>query len=292
LGRYDQSLSLYLRALDFRRGSDDKRGVAIESYSIGTIFDYQSRYGAAVKSKEEALRAFRDLKQRDMWLGEILSGYGNSLSLSGRMDNAVRSLDEAMNVAKELKDQALIAQTTLFQANRLYYSGDFKGASGLAEQAAQAASNTSDPSLVLLARAATATTAVAEPPSRIVASKLAGFVREADRLGLKSLAFDCAILRAETLLKLGDRATARQEADRALGKAETLGLRLPLAKAHYVRAEVLRLGGDAKARAEYAVALRLLEEIKGEDGNQDVLKRADLGAIYAECAQWSKAAPQ
>ena len=29
----------------------DKRGAAIESYSIGTIFDAQGRYGAAVKVK-------------------------------------------------------------------------------------------------------------------------------------------------------------------------------------------------------------------------------------------------
>ena len=33
----------------------------------------RSRVMAAVKSKQEALGAFRDLKQKDMWLGEILS---------------------------------------------------------------------------------------------------------------------------------------------------------------------------------------------------------------------------
>ena len=54
-GRFDQALARYLRALDLRRGAGDRRGAAIESYSIGTIFDYQGRYGAAVKSKEEAL---------------------------------------------------------------------------------------------------------------------------------------------------------------------------------------------------------------------------------------------
>ena len=81
MGRYDQALAQYLRALELRRNAGDKRGAAIESYSMGTIFDYQGRYGAAIKSKEEAIQTFRDLKQRDMWLGEILSGYGNSLSL-------------------------------------------------------------------------------------------------------------------------------------------------------------------------------------------------------------------
>ena len=71
MGRYDQALTRYLRALELRRSDGDKRGAAIESYSIGTIFDYQGRYGAAVKSKEEALKAFRELKQRDFWLARF-----------------------------------------------------------------------------------------------------------------------------------------------------------------------------------------------------------------------------
>jgi tetratricopeptide (TPR) repeat protein len=237
-----------------------------------------------------ALQVFRDLKQRDMWLGEILGGYGNSLSLSGRFDDATKSFDEAMTVARELRNQSLIAQTTMFQANRLYYRGDIKGASGLAELASQAASPASDPSLALLIQTVVATTAAAEQPSRAIATRLTGLAQEAERLGLNVLALDCAILRTGILLKLGDRATARDEADRALAKAETLGIRLPLARAHHARAEVRRLGGDAKAPEEYAVALRLLDEIREEDGNQNVIKRADLGAIYADCVRWSKPA--
>jgi tetratricopeptide (TPR) repeat protein len=159
MGRYDQSLSRYVRALELRRSAGDKRGAAIESYSIGTIFDYQSRYGAAIKSKEEALQAFRDLKQRDSWLGEILSGYGNSLSLSGRIEDAAKNLEEALRVAGELQNPSLTAQTVRFQANRLTYSGDIKGANRLAEQASQAAARASDRSLALLAQANVAMTA-------------------------------------------------------------------------------------------------------------------------------------
>ena len=287
---HDQALSRYVRALDLYRSAGDRRGAAIESYSIGTVFDYQARYGAAIKSKETALLAFRELKQRGMWLGEILGGYGDSLSLSGRMDDATKILDEAMTVARGLKNQSLIARASLFASNRRYYSGDVQGAGTLADQAAQAASRASDRGLALLTQTAEAATSLAESPNRAVAVKLAGLAQEADRMGMKALALDCAILRTQTLLKLGDRATARQEADRALAAAETFGTRLPLAKAHYLRAEVLRLGGDAKAPGEYAAALKLLEDIKGEDGNQNVLKRADLGPMHAECVRWSKGA--
>src|SRR4029453_13472298 len=84
MGRYDQALPRYHRALELRRGAGDKRGVAIESYGIGTIFDAQGRYGAAAKSKDEALQAYSDLKQRDVWLAELLRRAGSTLSLAGR----------------------------------------------------------------------------------------------------------------------------------------------------------------------------------------------------------------
>jgi tetratricopeptide (TPR) repeat protein len=290
MGRYDESLNDYLAALELRRTSGDRRGVAIESYSIGTIFDYQGRYGAAVKSKQEALATFRELKQREMWLAEILSGYGNSLSLSGRTDDAARSLDEAMTIAREIQNPSQIAQATLFESNRFYYSGDSKAAVRLAEQASEAAAKASDRALGLSARAAVAITSSSTQPSRALAAQLSTIAQEADAQGLQYLSLQCSLQRAETLLKLGDRSAARQEVDRSLAKAEAFGFRLLLAKARYLRASLLRLGGDADSPREYAAALRVLEEMKGEEGNQDVLKRADLNAMHEDCVKYSKAA--
>jgi eukaryotic-like serine/threonine-protein kinase len=289
MGRYEQALPRYLRALELRRTAGDKRTAAIESYGIGMIFDYQGRYGAAVKSKEEALRTFRDLKQHDVWLGEILGGYGSSLSLAGRTKDAEASLDEALKLADELKNPNLIAQTMRFQADRLYYAADVKAASQLAEQAAQAATRGSDRSLTLLAQANVAMIASAAQPTRALAAKLATLSQDADKLGLKSLSVESAIQRADALLRLGETADARQEVERSLAKAEELGLRVPLAKAHYLRATVLRGAGDAEARREYAAALRLLEDIKGEDGAQNVLTRWDLQSMHADCVERSKA---
>ena len=82
---------------------------------------------------------------------------------------------------------------------------------------------------------------------------------------------------------------AREEVDRTLAKAETMGFRLPQAKAHYLRGELLRAASDPDARREYGLALRILNEIRNEDGSHDVLKRSDLGVIYAESERWSKA---
>ena len=111
MGRYDQALKRYLRALELRRQDGDRRDagdrVVQHRRRSSTIRDATARRR---KSKEEALKAFRELKQRDFWFGEILSGHGYSLALSGRLENAEKSLEEALAVARELKNTGLIAQ--------------------------------------------------------------------------------------------------------------------------------------------------------------------------------------
>ena len=80
---------------------------------------------------------------------------------------------------------------------------------------------------------------------------------------------------------------ARQEIDRAVARAEPLGSRLLTARVHFQRAEVI---SAAEARKEYALVLRLLNEIKSEDGGQSVMKRADVSAMYADSERLSKGA--
>ena len=111
LGSYDQALQQYVRALDLRRSLHDKRSAAIESSSMGILFGYQGRYGAALSSQEDALKVFRDLQERTVWTVEILSAYGNALAEVGRSDDAQKALDEALALARELKDQAHVAST-------------------------------------------------------------------------------------------------------------------------------------------------------------------------------------
>jgi tetratricopeptide (TPR) repeat protein len=290
MGRYDESLKSYARALQFRRDGSDKRGAAIESYSMGTIFDYMGRYGAAVKAKEDALQAFRDLKlSGNMWLGEFLSGLGNSLTLSGRLDEAPKDLDEASSVATEIKNASLLAQTARFKADRLYLAGDGKGAVAAAAEAQKAASQAQDKSMVFMAKVSAALAdSIASPATIALAVRFDALAAEADSLGLKAVSVECLLHRAEALLASGDRAGARAQADRVIAKAETANFRLSLAKARYVKAETLRQAKDPAAQAEYQMALRLFNDIKAEDGNANILKRADVGRIYDECVKWSK----
>ena len=191
-------------------------------------------------------------------------------------------MDEALGVARALQNPVLIAQTLRFQTARLFYAGDDKGAIPLADQATEAASKASDKSLQLAAQVMAATTTAAGQPTQALAARLAKLSQDADAIGLPSMAVECTVARAGVLLKLGDRDGSRREADRALARAETLGFRVLAAKAHYLRAETLRSAGDADAKREYGLAVRLLNDLSREDGNQNVLKRADLSAIYAD----------
>jgi serine/threonine protein kinase/Tfp pilus assembly protein PilF len=287
MGQYDKALQQYVSALDLRRKSGDKRNAALASYGIGTIFDYQGKYGSATKSKEEAVKSFRALNQRDIWLAELLSGYAHSLSLSGRMSDAAPPLDEAAKLATDLKNANLIAQTLRLQANRWYYAGDLARALAMSKQVVQAASSASDQSLVLLANAEMAMIAGAAEPTRAIASRLATLSQDADTRGLKSLSVECSVRRAETLLALGDRTEALREADRAIGRADVLGLKVLLARAHYVKASVLRANADPSARREFTLAVRAFEDVKRDSGNERVLERADLAKVYGEAVKAS-----
>lgn len=223
-----------------------------------------------------------------MWLGEILGGYGNSLSLSGRFEEADRNLTEAMSVGRELQNPAIIVQTLKFQADRLFYGGDTKAAVERTTEAVQLAGRGADRALVLQAQAAAASLAVATQPTKTLASRLATLSQEADSIGLPALSVECLLARVDALIKLRDYATARDEANRALARAETLTLRTLITRARYLRGNALRLSNESDATRDYAFVVRLLDEIKAEDGNQNILKRVDVGAMYAESLAYSK----
>jgi len=287
LGQYDQALRQYLRALDLYRSVGDKRGAAMDLYSMGSLFGYQGRYGAALNSKEEALKTFRELQDRSLWMAEILSGYGGALAEAGRWDEAQKTLDEALSLARELKSQPLVAQTLNFQGDAAFYRGDFKSARTLYGQALEAASRTKDRDKVLISKISLAKVATQEGRSAAAVSSLKSLAQEADSLGLKYLSAQCSTYRAEALLGSRDYARAQQELQSAQGKAEKLGLRELLAKDQYLLATALRLTANGtEASGHYREALRWLEEIRKEAGSDKVIERADLKAIYTESTRW------
>ena len=43
MGQYDQAVSQYMRALELWRSTNDSRGAAITSYTLGVMFEYQGQ---------------------------------------------------------------------------------------------------------------------------------------------------------------------------------------------------------------------------------------------------------
>ena len=106
----------------------------------------------AVNSKQDALKTFQDLKDRTIWMAEIQGGYGESLILAGRGEEAKTYLNDALSLARELKNDGLVAQTLGFQGDAAYYRGDSKSARALYEQALQAATRSKEPDRILTAK--------------------------------------------------------------------------------------------------------------------------------------------
>jgi hypothetical protein len=87
----------------------------------------------------------------------------------------------------------------------------------------------------------------------------------------------------EAMIAKKDGKGARAELERALGRAEKLGLRVVQARTHYLLAMALMQTNNAKeATPHYREVVRILEGISKEDGSAQLLQRADLQGIYRD----------
>lgn len=281
LGRYDEALQQYLRALDLRRSVGDNRSAAIESASMGTLFGYQGRYGAALSSEEDALKTFRETKENDFWLAEILGDYGNALAQVARGEDAQKNLDEALTVARGLKNQAQVAAVLGYEADNFYYRGDYKSAAPLYDQALQAASHTTDAQLTLLAKVNLAKLAVKQGRTTAV-SQLRALSEQANAAGLKYLSIQCSVSLGEALTNAKSYPLAQRELEGAVTRSEKLGLRALLAQSHFLLGRALELSGHAAdAAPHYAQARQIAESIREEAKADGIVGRSDLGPIFA-----------
>jgi len=281
MGQYDQALDDYLKALDMRRGVGDKRGAAIESAGMGVLFGYQGRFGAALSSEEDAVKNFRDAKEQGFWLTEILTYYGNALAEAGRADDAEKDLTEALNDAKQAKNQAQIATAEGYRADNYFYRGDYKSAAPLYDDAQQLAAHAGDANLALRSKIDEAKLAVKQGRFAAAAASLKTLGDEANTTGLKYLAVECSVYRAEALIGVKDYAHAQQELQSALAKADKLNLSALIAQGHYLLGRALELSGNSKeATSQYTQARKVADDIQKESKSDAITKRSDLSPIF------------
>ena len=283
LGRFKQAQDHYLRALEQRRTAADEAGAAYESYSLGRIHACQGRYAAALAAADEALEIFRRLENTGPWYVETLAFRGNALALLGRFDEATPVLEEALNLARELGDNLLVAQALAFRADREHYAGRSQAAEPLYRQAVEAATASGDPYLVLAAKADLARAGLAgtATPAALL-STIEDLGRQARGRGARYLATRCALCRASALLGLRRPAEVEEAARPALLEAEEMGAVPLVALSYHLLAEALsEQGKDAEAARHRAKAAEQLEQIRAEAAGNGPLTRADLAPIAA-----------
>jgi len=283
MGQYDQAIAYYLRALDLRRGMNDPRGAAIESYGLGALFEFQGRFGAAINSRQEALKTFRDLKDKTPWMSRVLGGYAQALILAGRGDEANSYMQEAISLSRELKNDSLTAETMGFQGDASFYRGDWQPAHTAYAGALQAATRSKEPDTILNAKADLAKVEVQEKRFQEAIPNLRQMVQKADELGLKYTSVECSIFLGDAMMRTHDAAHARQQLERALLLSDKLGMQPLSARAHYLLAVLARDSGSAgDARNHYAEVIRLLENMKKDPGAEKLLERSDFKSMYDE----------
>jgi len=288
-GQYDQAVSTILKAIDLWRKGGDARGAALGSYQLGLVFQYQGRLGAALSAMQDAVKPLRDLNERTRDMADVLNDFGDTLAKAGRGAEADKVLAESQGVARELKNDSLQAAILNSQGDVQFYAGNFKPAKELYEQALRAASRGTEHNKVLISRLNLARVANAEGRSQSVMGDLRSVSQEANKQGIKYLALESSVEMAAAMINSKDYSPARQELDRALGASEKLGLRLQMARIHYLLGETMRLHGEAAdAPSQYRQALTLLDEIKKDPGAEHVLERADLKSIYEGATRGSR----
>jgi tetratricopeptide (TPR) repeat protein len=287
IGQFDRALEHYLLALKLAREAGDARSAAIEAYSVGAVFEYQGRYGAALKSREEAYQTFQKLDDRSFWHAEVLAGYGRSLMLVGRLDEARSRLQEAVQVARDQGNQAVVVRGLNNEGERLRLAGDHAGARKPFDEAAQMASKLGDRFLVVTTQVNQAMLATTDPQrAPHAATTLGNLSQQADSQGSKYLAIEAALGRVEALLTARQIAAAASEAQRVLTRAENFGMRMLQARAHYLAAKAAQASGTtAAARRHFGEALRILEQAAKENTASEFGRRADVTEMMSESAK-------
>src|SRR5207249_667735 len=153
----------------------------------------------------------------------------------------------------------------------------------LYEQALEAASPSGDRAQILLSKANLAKVSIKEGQAQAAIVTLRGLTQEAGTLGLKYLTVECTIMLAEALLAKKDTTQAVQQLERALAASEKLGLRMLMARSHYLLGVAQRAAhNEPEAAGHFRAAHHTLDEIRKDAGSADVLKRADVAAVYSE----------
>ena len=241
------ALSQYLKAIEIRRGMSDQLTAWRLGLSMAEIFAAQGRFGAALEAMQDSVKIFQEIKERTTFTVEAMAGLGGILAQAGRGDEAQKNVEDALNIAHEIKDDAVASLALNWLGDTYFYKGDYAAARQQYERALQTASHDANREQILLSEVGIlAKVDVKQGRQQAAISSLRKLSQDADSLGLQSLSVECSVYLAEAMVARRDFKNALKELDRALARAEKLGLRVLQAKAHYTYWVVSYADGERK----------------------------------------------
>jgi serine/threonine protein kinase/tetratricopeptide (TPR) repeat protein len=286
LGQYDAAAGQYMKALDASRTANDKGGLASVSSDMGSLFAIQGRYDAALKAQLDAVNAFQQLNDRTFLTVYALAGYGDTLAAVGRTDEGRKFVNQALQLAADVKNDQATAMALNSLGDAYFFSGDYTNARQQYGKAMQLATKQQIPDQAVQAKLGLAKLDVIQGHGQSAAAALKKLKQDAESTGLKAQAVDASVYLGEALLAAGQTAAAQQELDNAVAHADKLGLRIQQAQAQYWLGKSLDRSGDTKdAVSHYREAAKILESLSKQDGAGRVLERADLKNVYQDAAK-------
>jgi eukaryotic-like serine/threonine-protein kinase len=276
-----------MNALDISHKANNQHGAADESHQVGTLLLLQGRLAAAVSAMQDAVKGYQAVGNRSREMIDSLTDLADTLALAGRGDESSKLLDQAQDLARELKNPSVDSSIANAQGDVQFYRGDSKAAKPAYEQALRSATQANDADKILVAKLNLARVAIAEGRAQSAIPDLRSIIQRADTMNLKYLSLTASVTLAQAMVDTKDYSHARQELERGLSRSEKLGLRLETPRIHFLLGDVLRLSGDSSgAVAQYQQTLRLFDDMKKEAGAEHLLDRADLHTMYADANRW------
>jgi serine/threonine protein kinase/tetratricopeptide (TPR) repeat protein len=280
-GQYDKALGSLLSSLDISHKVNNVKEAASVSDQIGSIYMFQGHLGRAIAASQDAVKGFRAANNYSTGMIDSLNNLGATLAQAGRGDETGPVLDEAQNMARDLKNESVLGGLLNTRGDVAYYRGDMKAARSAYEQAASIATKGKERERALIAKMNLARVALAEGRKQAALTDLRAAVQQADNLHMKYYSIRGSVDMATAMVNLKDYSRARTELERAIPATEKLGLKLESARIHYLLGRILQLtGSTVEASSQYQLAGSLLNEIKSEPGAEKLLQRSDLKIIY------------
>ena len=225
----------------------------------------QGRYGAALSSKEEALKIYRELAERSFWMTEILSGYGNALAQVGKKAEAQAILQEALTLARELKNSDQIASILGLLVDNAFYGGDLATAKQFFAQASQSSVHSTDRSLVMTAKFNLAKLSIEQGHAQEAIAVLTSLKDQANKTGPKFLALQSSVWLAKAYLQTKNYAKVQEILRPTILQTEKLGLISLTAQSHGLLSKLFRQQGNAaEAAREASAASQLFQQMQAE----------------------------